>query len=90
MSKQYTADGRRKSSMTHAKHRHTCALCGHWWYGNGGAAQHGRAHVRKGEAVELVKEYGFGQSPTRFFWPPDDPRIEEYLANGFQRVADHD
>jgi hypothetical protein len=88
VSKGYTSDGRRISSMTHARRSHTCDLCGHVGWGNGSEAAHGRAHVRRGEAVELVKEYEYpGMAPSRVFLPPDDPRVAEYLDRGFEKVA---
>lgn len=88
MSSRYTADGRRKSSMTHAKRGHKCDLCTETVFGNGGRVSHGRAHVRRGEAVELVKEYEYSQSPTRFFVVKDDPRIARWLVEGFVEVHD--
>ena len=42
MSKQYTADGRRRSSMTHAQRSWTCP-CGRKVWGNGGKSSHQRA-----------------------------------------------
>lgn len=42
MSSRYTADGKRKSSMTHARHVWTCD-CGRTVAGNGGKASHQRA-----------------------------------------------
>jgi hypothetical protein len=42
MSKRYTADGKRKSSMVHATHTWTCD-CGRTVAGNGGKASHQRA-----------------------------------------------
>lgn len=89
MSSRYTADGRRRSSMTHAERSHTCDLpgCGQVGWGNGFNTSHGRAHVRRGEAVELVREYEFvGMSPSRRFLAPGDPQIQELLARGFQEV----
>jgi hypothetical protein len=86
VSSRYTADGRRRSSMTHASRRHTCELSGCDWtgFGNGAETSHGRAHVRRGEAVELVREYAMvGVAPSRAFLPPGDPRIAEYLSRGF-------
>lgn len=73
--------------MTHAKRGHQCAICPQYVFGNGGVVAHGRAHVRRGEAVELVKEYGYGMSPWRAFFTPDDPRIEEMIAKGAERVT---
>lgn len=86
MSRTHTADGRRLSSMTHARRGHTCDLpgCDRVSFGNGGQVSHGRGHVRKGEAVELVKYYEFpGMSPSRFFLAPADPQVAEMLARGF-------
>lgn len=42
MSKLYTADGKRRSSMTHARHTWTCP-CGRTVRGNGGKSSHQRA-----------------------------------------------
>lgn len=42
MSSRYTADGKRRSSQTHAKRAHTCS-CGKVVYGNGGKSSHRRA-----------------------------------------------
>jgi hypothetical protein len=42
MSSRYTADGKRKSSMTHAQRGWTCP-CGRKVWGNGGKASHKRA-----------------------------------------------
>jgi hypothetical protein len=86
MSGAYTSDGRRRSSMTHAKRGHDCAICPERVYGNGGVVSHGRAHVRRGEAVELVKHYPYEISPWRAFFPVGDPRIDEMIAKGAERV----
>ena len=85
MSSRYTADGRRISSMTHAKRSHTCDLCGHVGFGNGSEASHGRAHVRRGEAVEMVREYAMvGVSPSRIFVDPaDTTRLAELRQRGY-------
>jgi hypothetical protein len=42
MSRQYTADGKRRSSQTHARHTWTCQ-CGRVLNGNGGISSHKRA-----------------------------------------------
>lgn len=42
MSNRYTSDGKRKSSMTHARRGWTCA-CGRTVWGNGGKSSHQRA-----------------------------------------------
>lgn len=82
----YTSDGRRISSMTHAKRGHECDLCGKTVYGNGGKVAHGRGHVKRGEAVELFKQYEFGSS-TREFFAPDNPMVADWLARGFEIVS---
>lgn len=87
MSKAYTADGKRRSSMTHARRGHECSICGRTVFGNGGRVAHGRGHVRRGEAVELVKDYA-DQSPLRLFLPPGDKRVAGMIAQGFTEVVD--
>jgi hypothetical protein len=42
VSTRYTADGKRRSSMTHAQHGWTCP-CGRKVWGNGGKSSHRRA-----------------------------------------------
>lgn len=42
MSKGYTSDGKRRSSMTHARRKWTC-VCGKDCLGNGGKSSHQRA-----------------------------------------------
>lgn len=64
----------------HAGRSHECSLCGKKVYGNGGQSAHGRAHVRRGEAVELVKWYEGASSPSRLFLAPDDPKVAELLG----------
>lgn len=87
MGNAYTADGRRRSSMTHARRGHECALCGKVVFGNGGKVAHGRSHVKRGEAVELLKEYcGYPPLSTREFFAPDDPVVKIWLADGFRIV----
>lgn len=76
--------------MTHATRGHACDLpaCDVVSFGNGGRVAHGRGHVRRGEAVELVKEYEFpGMSPSRLFLTPEDPKVAELLRRGFELVA---
>jgi hypothetical protein len=88
MSRTHTADGRRISSMTHARRQHTCPLCGQTGNGNGFEASHGRAHVRRGEAVELEKYYEWDGSTGRAFLAPDDTgTIDKYLALGYSLVT---
>jgi hypothetical protein len=89
MSSRYTADGRRISSMTHARRSHTCELCGHVGFGNGAETAHGRAHVRRGEAVEMVREYAMvGIAPSRVFVAPTDTaRVEDLRGRGFAEAT---
>ena len=47
MSRTHTADGRRRSSMTHARRKHTCDLCGKVTHGNGGHTSHMCKHIRE-------------------------------------------
>lgn len=82
----YMADGRRKSSMTHATRGHPCSLCDNIAYGNGGAVSHGRAHVRRGEAVELLKLYPYTNDSSRLFLAPGDLLIEKFLGEGYGEV----
>jgi hypothetical protein len=87
VSNAYTSDGRRRSSMTHATRGHTCELCGRVVFGNGGEVSHGRAHVRRGEAVELVKHYDtYPPQVMRVFFTPDDPRVADFQSRGFDEV----
>lgn len=73
--------------MTHARRGHTCDLCGKKVFGNGGKVAHGRGHVRRGEAVELLKEYPtYPPMSTRAFFAPGDPTIERWLGQGFRVV----
>lgn len=58
MSSRYRADGKRLSSMVHATRGHDCSICAERVFGNGGYVSHSRKHVRRGEAVELIKHYG--------------------------------
>lgn len=56
MSSRYTADGKRRSSMTHATRAYTCSGqdgCGKVVHGNGARSSHRAAHERKGEKVFL-------------------------------------
>lgn len=88
MSRAYTADGRRRSSMTHARRGHECTLCGRVIFGNGGQVAHGRSHVRRGEAVEVVKHYPvYPPMVSRLFLAPDDAKVTQFLNDGFT-VAD--
>lgn len=74
--------------MVHATRGHECALCGRVVFGNGGRVAHGRGHVRRGEAVELVKEYPYADmSPSRFFFAPDDAHVADFVAKGFSLVV---
>ncbi len=49
MSSRYTADGKRKSSMTHARRVYVCLACGKKLRGNGARSSHTAMHERKGE-----------------------------------------
>lgn len=53
MSSRYTSDGRRRSSMAHAKHETFCS-CGRITHGNGGRAQHRAMHERAGDGHRSV------------------------------------
>lgn len=87
MSNAYTSDGRRISSMTHAKRGHQCEFCDMVAFGNGGSVAHSRSHVRRGEVVELVKHYP-DQSPGRIFLRVcDKERIQRFLDYGYEKVA---
>ena len=69
--------------MTHSTRGHECELCGRTMFGNGGKVSHGRSHVRKGEAVELVKEYPiYPPMTTRLFLRPTDD-LARFLSEGF-------
>lgn len=76
--------------MTHARRGHQCEFCEKVAFGNGGKVSHGRSHVRRGEAVELVKHYStWPQIVTRIFVAAgDQERIEKYLGEGFERVEE--
>lgn len=84
MSRGYTSDGRRLSSMTHATRGHTCPICGRIAYGNGGEVSHGRAHVRRGEAVELFKETEY--TSNRVFLATGDEGISWFAERGYEVV----
>lgn len=87
MSKAYTSNGKRLSSMTHARRGHECQFCGQVSFGNGGKVAHARSHVRRGEAVELVKNYAtYPPMSTRQFFTPDDPGVQRALDSGFEAV----
>lgn len=90
MSARYTADGRRLSSMTHARRGHKCEFCDRTVFGNGGKVSHGRAHVGRGEAVELVKSYAtYPPIDSRIFVAASDTAsIERLTGRGFE-VVDH-
>lgn len=88
MSSAYTAGGKRRSSMTHARRGHPCGLCGNTVYGNGWQVAHGRGHVHRKEAVELVKHYQTDPSSvSRLFLAPDDPKVQKLLAEGYTTVG---
>lgn len=83
----YTSDGRRRSAITHSTRGHACDLCGRVVFGNGGKVSHGRGHVNRGEAVELVKHYPYPQTDMRLFLAPNDPQVEHFVARGFETSA---
>lgn len=88
MSGAYTSDGRRLSSMTHARRGHECDFCGRVSFGNGGQVSHARAHVRRGQAVELVKHYDtYPPMSNRRFLPVGDPKIAALLNDGYEEVS---
>jgi hypothetical protein len=88
MTRGYTSDGRRISSMTHARRGKDCEFCGKRVYGNGGQVSHARGHVRRGEAVELLKEYDtWPPTSSRLFLTPDDARVQAYIARDFHKVT---
>lgn len=72
--------------MVHATRGHQCEFCPKVSFGNGGKVAHGRAHVRRGEAVELVK-YFDAETTGRVFFAPDDPHVEAFKDKGYERVA---
>lgn len=59
-----------------------CGICPAIIYGNAGQVAHGRAHVRRGDAVELASQHAGG----RVFLPAGDARIASFLARGFVEV----
>jgi hypothetical protein len=87
MSKAYTGNGKRRSSMTHAKRGHRCEFCGKVSFGNGGKVSHARHHVRHNEAIELVKYHAtYPPMTSRLFLAPDDPNIARLLKEGFVSI----
>jgi hypothetical protein len=70
----------------HASRGYKCELCGQTVFGNGGKVSHGRAHVRRSEAVELVKDYAsYPLMTSRVFIAAEDKtRIEDLLNSGFR------
>lgn len=85
----YTSNGKRISAMTHAKKAHVCDICGKTVFGNGGEASHGRAHARRGEAVELVKHYAsYPPMSNRVYIKPDDERMDWFLGRGYEQEGE--
>lgn len=81
----YTSNGKRLSAMTHARRGHECGVCGRVVFGNGGEVSHGRGHVRRGEAVELVKHYpGYPPRCNRVFMVPEDDRRAFFADRGYE------
>lgn len=88
MSAAYTTGGKRRSAMTHASRGHKCDLCSRTVFGNGGQVSHGRGHVKRGEAVELIKHYGtYPPMSTRLFLAVNDERIARFITEGFEKVS---
>ncbi len=76
------------SAARHAGRGHECNLCGRVAFGNGGSVAHGRAHVRRGEAMELLQEYAtYPPTSTRLFVDKgDEARIARLKSEGFHEV----
>lgn len=72
--------------MTHARRGHECQLCGAIVFGNGGAVSHGRAHVRRGEAVEMYRWYDLGLATREFVRADNAERLAQLVASGFTEV----
>lgn len=75
--------------MVHATRGHACEFCDFTAYGNGGHVAHQRAHVRRGETVELVKDYATypPMSSRRFVPAADKGTIDRLLGEGYGRVS---
>lgn len=86
MSSRYTSDGRRKSSMTHATRGKACQFCGRVVFGNGGKTSHARSHVRAGDAVELVREFGLPVGTSRVFLA-STADLTDWLARGYMAAG---
>lgn len=83
----YNNAGKNVSAAVHASRGHQCSFCEKVSFGNGGQVAHARSHVRKGEAVELLKEYPvWPPMSSRLFLAPDDEKVQEYLDKGFVRI----
>lgn len=89
VTRRYTSDGRRISSMTHARRGHECEFCSKLVYGNGGKVSHARSHVRRGEVVELVKHFPTypPMSNRVFVDAKDSERIARYERDGYRAVT---
>jgi len=71
--------------MTHAKRGHKCEFCDQVSFGNGGKIAHARSHVRRSEAVELVKQYAtYPPMSSRLYFTPGDAEIQRALDRGFE------
>lgn len=78
---------RSRSARVASTRAHTCHICGKVGYGNGFQSSHGRAHVRRGEAVEYAKYYEGQISPSRIFIATGDTeRRNRFKADGFWEV----
>jgi len=76
----------RSKASVHARRVKACTICGRPQHGNGGAVSHGRGHVRRGEAVELVWERA-GRVRRRFVRSTDWALIEDLQRNfGYTRL----
>ena len=74
MSNLYTADGKRRSSMTHANHTWVCP-CGRTLRGNGGKSSHQRACADwAGEALRVAEN-------MLAYWSDAERSGTSYAAN---------
>ncbi len=84
MSARYTADGKRRSSMTHAKYSWTCP-CGRKVRGNGGKSGHQRACDVWAEAYlamldRLLADEALIYTATRAGWEAERDQLRERLG----------
>lgn len=84
MSGGIVSDARRRAARVHAGRSEECGFCGRRVFGNGGKVAHARSHVRRGEAVELVRFFDLVTGTGRIFLRTDDAeRIERFIASGY-------